>query len=286
MRALAGHSIETNIIYGIYLPILWESKRCCKSPIVLGYMNCHFVPLLPLEDPHGQNQCHCAVPLVAGSTMERIPVRLLLEDEEANSSRLLLEYLDITDIKYSGIRDSMNCFQAAKLSPDTFKDFNIMELAFKQFEKSFQEDEEMRSRVSEEIPCERDTDRRPECNLDPYRSKSAAPSESKTLQNAALNTAQAPGVNRNTPKCIKSSCQYAGTKEQFDLCSQCYKQYLEQTRPERDRLKRHRQSSTSANRHSAPMPSSVVIAQHFRDPDGELLSRFFISLLMSHFSNL
>ena len=33
IRGVHGHSISPNTLHGVYLPVLWDSKRCCKSQI-------------------------------------------------------------------------------------------------------------------------------------------------------------------------------------------------------------------------------------------------------------
>jgi ubiquitin thioesterase ZRANB1 len=37
------------VLTGVYLPLLWESTFCCKSPLALGYTRGHFSALVPIE---------------------------------------------------------------------------------------------------------------------------------------------------------------------------------------------------------------------------------------------
>ena len=40
---------------GVYLPLLWESSFCWKTPIALGYTRGHFSALVPMEVDTDEN---------------------------------------------------------------------------------------------------------------------------------------------------------------------------------------------------------------------------------------
>lgn len=51
------------IFIGVYLPLLWESSFCIKSPITLAYTRGHFSSLVPVEPlPRGKSTTY--LPLV------------------------------------------------------------------------------------------------------------------------------------------------------------------------------------------------------------------------------
>jgi len=50
-------------VLGVYLPLLWESSFCIKSPITLAYTRGHFSSLVPVEPlPRGKSTTY--LPLV------------------------------------------------------------------------------------------------------------------------------------------------------------------------------------------------------------------------------
>lgn len=54
---------KINIFIGVYLPLLWESSFCIKSPITLAYTRGHFSSLVPVEPlPRGKSTTY--LPLV------------------------------------------------------------------------------------------------------------------------------------------------------------------------------------------------------------------------------
>lgn len=46
----SGSSFAPLNVGGVYLPLLWPSEECYRYPIVLGYDNMHFTPLVTLKD--------------------------------------------------------------------------------------------------------------------------------------------------------------------------------------------------------------------------------------------
>ncbi|UYV75778.1 ZRANB1 [Cordylochernes scorpioides] len=54
VKSFRGEALGYARFEGIYLPLLWESSFCWKSPISLGYTRGHFSALVPMEpDPGG-----------------------------------------------------------------------------------------------------------------------------------------------------------------------------------------------------------------------------------------
>ena len=101
-RGPDGRSLQPNQISGVYLPLLRNPAECEKSPVIIGYLQGHFVPLLSGEDHkmpvsdraiHPDAQ-HC-VPLVYKDHAD-IPIRFTLPTEQRDE--LLNNYLDCFSI--------------------------------------------------------------------------------------------------------------------------------------------------------------------------------------------
>ena len=101
-RSTDGKSLQPSRMGGIYLPILRDPIDCEKSPIVIGYSQCHFVPLLNCEDSDArfsQRPVHpdaqLCVPLVY-KDLTHLPVRFTLAHEQRED--LLRQFLDCGEI--------------------------------------------------------------------------------------------------------------------------------------------------------------------------------------------
>uniref|UniRef100_A0A914VPE7 ubiquitinyl hydrolase 1 n=1 Tax=Plectus sambesii TaxID=2011161 RepID=A0A914VPE7_9BILA len=51
VKSYRGEHLDYARFEGVYLPLLWESSFCSRSPICLGYTRGHFVALAPMEPP-------------------------------------------------------------------------------------------------------------------------------------------------------------------------------------------------------------------------------------------
>ncbi|XP_035687786.1 tumor necrosis factor alpha-induced protein 3-like [Branchiostoma floridae] len=83
---------------GIYLPLLHTPAECVRSPILLGYNNQHFTPLLTTQTPpqNGASPSTQHPPQTISlmrQTGERLPVQYILPEEEDRD--VLSEYLNI-----------------------------------------------------------------------------------------------------------------------------------------------------------------------------------------------
>ena len=50
LRGPYGDSYSPINFGGIYLPLLWDSVDCVKSPLVIGYANGHFTAVVSIQD--------------------------------------------------------------------------------------------------------------------------------------------------------------------------------------------------------------------------------------------
>ena len=100
MRTFSGMSLQDNDMGGIYLPLEWSWRDTNRTPILIGYFNSHFCPLLFGDPPNqavsGVFQKKHLAPLVNGR-FEQLPVRFLLEGEEPEVGELLRKYLKVKE---------------------------------------------------------------------------------------------------------------------------------------------------------------------------------------------
>lgn len=95
LSGISGETLEPNDFVGIYLPIFHSPPSCHRSPVVLGFIVDHFVPLLGrlrlIMDP--DSKTIDAIPLVS-STLEPLRIHFLLDDEQgAMANHLLQQYM-------------------------------------------------------------------------------------------------------------------------------------------------------------------------------------------------
>lgn len=99
IRTFSGMSLQDNDMGGIYLPLEWSWKDTHRTPILIGYSNNHFCPLLFADHPNqamaGTTQKDLA-PLV-NEQLGQLPVRFLLEGEEPEVGELLRKYLKVRE---------------------------------------------------------------------------------------------------------------------------------------------------------------------------------------------
>ena len=78
---------------GVYLPLLWESSFCWKTPIALAYTRGHFSALVPLCTVALQPQddsCHVTYLPLVDSAGRLLCVHYLSEQEVGSSSLAVL----------------------------------------------------------------------------------------------------------------------------------------------------------------------------------------------------
>ena len=129
VRSIHGHSLAPNNFVGIYLPLLWKTKECFKSPIVLGFTSNHFVPLVAMEDDLDLTgvtlTTEAAVPLVT-SDLTFINVHFLMSNEEARVNGIIQEYMNIKEVPVTQ-RSCVSFVLCAKLTIAKLPDkYNLM----------------------------------------------------------------------------------------------------------------------------------------------------------------
>ncbi|XP_006030316.1 tumor necrosis factor alpha-induced protein 3 isoform X1 [Alligator sinensis] len=124
----SGSSFSPLHIGGIYLPLLWPTEQCYRYPIVLGYDNMHFTPLVTLKDSGPEIR---AVPLVSQERgkFEDLKVHFLTDAEEREKEQLLKDYLSVIEIPVQGWdHGTTHLINTAKLDEGNLpRDINLVE---------------------------------------------------------------------------------------------------------------------------------------------------------------
>ena len=112
LRGPYGDSYSPINFGGIYLPLLWDSVDCVKSPLVIGYADGHFTAVISIEDgkmdlgnennpgPSSSSNCIHAVPLVKYDGTP-LPVHFLYDYEAPLASDRVRQYLDCAKVPFS-----------------------------------------------------------------------------------------------------------------------------------------------------------------------------------------
>lgn len=93
IHSLTGTQMAENYMQGIYLPLLWTSAECNKSPLLIGHHMNHFTALVPMEPDPRDNRIS-AVPLVRADSAP-LKIHFMLDEEQAKYGSLLRQYMDV-----------------------------------------------------------------------------------------------------------------------------------------------------------------------------------------------
>ena len=202
LRGQYGDSYAPINFGGVYLPLLWDSVDCVKSPLVIGYAGGHFTAVVSIKDgkldlglenhsvPTATNCIH-AVPLVKFDGTP-LPVHFLYDHELPLASDRLRQYLDCAKVPFTGnTGESRPPILVAKLhfaeQPSCMKD--LVEGYFAKAKEEYQ-------RVS--------------------RSRQLSPQFQPGTHQPALQIVQ----------CQTQGCTFFGSTETGNRCSKCLNEYL------------------------------------------------------------
>ena len=240
-ETLRGHFDESYApinFGGIYLPLLWDSVDCVKSPLVIGYADGHFTAVVSIEDgkldlglqsapfPASTNCVH-AVPLVKNDGTP-LPVHFLLDHEAPLASDRLRQYLDCAKVPFLGNPgESRPPVLVAKLHFD------------------------------EQPQCMKDL-------IEGYFAK-AREEYQRVSRNRQLSPQFQPGTRQPALQimpCQTQGCDFFGSTETGNRCSKCLNEYLSTLGPACEQSPRvpSRQMSTGQQReppNAGAMPSSL-----------------------------
>ena len=204
LRGPYGDSYSPINFGGIYLPLLWDSVDCVKSPLVIGYANGHFTAVVSIEDgkldlgtennPALSSSTNClhAVPLVKFGGVEPLPVHFLYDHEEPLASGRLRQYLDCAKVSISSnLGDTRQTVLVAKLH------------------------------FSEQPRCMKEL-------IDGYFTKAREEYE-RVLRHSQLHAQLQPGIQQPALQivpCQTPGCSFYGSTETGNRCSKCLNEYL------------------------------------------------------------
>lgn len=202
LRGPYGDSYSPINFGGIYLPLLWDSVDCVKSPLVIGYANGHFTAVVSIQDGQldleNENQpalrssnCMHAVPLIKydGSPL---PVHFLLDHEVPLASDRVRQYLDCA--KVSVLSDQGGSRQSILVAKLHF---------------------------GEEPRCMK-------ALIDGYFQR-AKEEYQRMLRTSQVNIQSQPGTKQPTLQivpCQTQGCTFYGSTETGNRCSQCLNEYI------------------------------------------------------------
>ncbi|XP_038076519.1 tumor necrosis factor alpha-induced protein 3-like [Patiria miniata] len=102
MRSQWGHSIQPQDVQGIYLPLNWDPAVCCRYPILLGFHQNHFTPLLCTAKLDSEDDLDNYLFPIVQQDYTPMKVHFLEEEEEKFVDSLLQKYLIIEEITHIG----------------------------------------------------------------------------------------------------------------------------------------------------------------------------------------
>jgi tumor necrosis factor alpha-induced protein 3 len=205
IRSIQGSSMSPNNSAGVYLPLLWESKDCLKHPIVLGYNEQHFNPLVP---PETDDVNAYVVPLV-NFALEPYVVHFTTDSEQRTVNFLLQEYLETTEITYTR-KEGLAKVVCAKLhKSNTAPEFDVSQPYLQQIEDLFRQEYQE--------------------NQQGLAGHSLAPNsfEENLGPNLPTNVDMIQPPSLSAVPCDTAGCPFFALPEHGCLCSACLQKYLE-----------------------------------------------------------
>lgn len=108
VKSFRGEALGYARFEGVYLPLLWDSSFCIRTPIALGYTRGHFSALVPMEpyssrslDVRPPTNLHCPEQSTFLPLMDRdrklLPVHFLTESEMGREENILRQWLDVCE---------------------------------------------------------------------------------------------------------------------------------------------------------------------------------------------
>lgn len=204
LRGPYGDSYSPINFGGIYLPLLWDSVDCVKSPLVIGYADGHFTAVISIEDgkmdlgnenysgPNGSSNCIHAVPLVKYDGTP-LPVHFLYDHEAPLASDRVRQYLDCAKVPFSS--------NQGQSRPQTVL---VAKLHF-----------------SEQPRCMKEL-------IDGYFRK-AREEHQRVSRHSQLHAQLQPGTKQpalQIVECQTQGCSFYGSTETGNRCSKCLNEFL------------------------------------------------------------
>ena len=203
LRGPYGDSYSPINFGGIYLPLLWDSVDCVKSPLVIGYADGHFTAVISIEDgkmdlgiednpaPSSSSNCIHAVPLVKYDGTP-LPVHFLYNYEAPLASDRVRQYLDCAKVPFSSNQG------------ETRQTVLVAKLHFSEQPRSMKE------------------------LIDGYFRK-AREEHQRVSRHSQLHAQLQPGTKQpalQIVECQTQGCSFFGSTETGNRCSKCLNEFL------------------------------------------------------------
>jgi ubiquitin thioesterase ZRANB1 len=109
VKSWRGENLGYAKFEGVYLPLLWDSSFCYRSPIALGYTRGHFSALVPPEPdascggagggvelpPDSQNAAKCTFLPLMTKDRSLLPVHFLTKVESGRDEEIMRDWMDV-----------------------------------------------------------------------------------------------------------------------------------------------------------------------------------------------
>jgi len=107
---MGGENLGYAKFEGVYLPLLWDSSFCYRSPIALGYTRGHFSALVPpepdascggagggaeLPPSDSQNAAKCTFLPLMTKDRSLLPVHFLTKVESGRDEEIMRDWMDV-----------------------------------------------------------------------------------------------------------------------------------------------------------------------------------------------
>ena len=234
LRGPYGDSYSPINFGGIYLPLLWDSVDCVKSPLVIGYAGGHFTAVISIQDgkmdlgiennPTASSSSNCihAVPLVKYDGTP-LPVHFLYDHEAPLASDRVRQYLDCAKVPFSSNQG------------ETRQTVLVAKLHF-----------------SEQPRCMKEL-------IDGYFRK-AREEHQRVSRHSQLHVQLQPGTKQpalQIVECQTQGCSFFGSTETGNRCSKCLNEFLRTLGPASE----PRQHVPTGQPITSPQPVAVTAQQ-------------------------
>ncbi|GFO03590.1 tumor necrosis factor, alpha-induced protein 3 [Plakobranchus ocellatus] len=229
-----GQRVEDNHIAGIYLPLEWPPIKCCKTPLILGFSQGHFCPLLS-EAALRPTTHEPLFPLMT-KDFSSLNVRFLSQAEEHKASELIQSYFRIKELNIAAGDGGEVLVPCAVLKYKPLpSELDTVSEHFKFCEQLAYQSASQGSKLDETTLLHQ-MQMKSQTKVAPMRSFSE--SYEISMRNQALkgNSAVRRGLSAEeleqrvvlatqTQRCISKGCSGQGNPAQGNFCDTCFKNY-------------------------------------------------------------
>ena len=234
---LYGQPLQPVTMGGIYLPLLCDPLNCCKTPVVIGFADGHFTPMLFVSLASGE-QLMQVVPLVRYGDFNPLPVHFI--DASTEIPRNLCEdYLELVKIEIGATsRRTIKvaaCFSQPPLHQNLIDNY-----------VHYLIDEEKRNQPPPP-PLPPTSSKMTSSNyMPPSRPTLLAADAHSNLSSSSNSPRRRGDDDLQFIHCVTPGCRHFGSKDRLNMCSECYS------------VHRRTQASSSSSSYSSSSSTAVA----------------------------